>query len=144
MKRILVTGACGQLGSELSLALAEHYGLENVAISDISRPDPHLSGFPFFHLDVLDREALNRLIKDQRIETVFHLAAMLSAAGENKPRNAWTLNMEGLINILEACRDNEVRIVVWPSSIAAFGSHTQLMNTHQYTMMDPESVYGIC
>jgi nucleoside-diphosphate-sugar epimerase len=143
MKRILVTGACGQLGSELALALAEQYGAEKIMISDISQPPEHLSSFDFFHLDVLDQTALNHLIRDQKVDVVYHLAAMLSASGETQPRKAWKLNMEGLINVLEACRDCEVGSVFWPSSIAAFGSHTQLMNTPQYTIMDPETVYGI-
>jgi nucleoside-diphosphate-sugar epimerase len=94
-------------------------------------------------LDVLDQTALNHLIRDQKVDVVYHLAAMLSASGETQPRKAWKLNMEGLINVLEACRDCEVGSVFWPSSIAAFGSHTQLMNTPQYTIMDPETVYGI-
>lgn len=143
MKRVLVTGACGQLGSELSIALSERFGIENVVISDISQPPEHLSSFQFANLDVLDFQAVCRLIKDHRIEVVFHLAAMLSASGESQPRIAWNLNMDGLINVLEACRDHQVDKVFWPSSIAAFGSHTQLMQTPQYTIMDPETIYGI-
>ncbi len=143
MKKILVTGACGQLGSELSSALAEQYGLENILISDISQPERHLSKFNFSRLDVLNHQAVDQLIREQKIEVVYHLAAMLSASGESRPRNAWTLNMDGLINVLEASRDNQVDRVFWPSSIAAFGSHTQSTDTPQYTIMDPETVYGI-
>ena len=143
MKRILVTGACGQLGSELSLALAETLGTENVIISDISNPPPHLSGLEFTSLDVLDQEAISQILKNHHVDTVFHLAAVLSATGEQRPRRAWHLNMEGLLNVLEACRDQSVDKVFWPSSIAAFGSHTELENTPQQTIMDPETIYGI-
>jgi len=143
MKKVLVTGACGQLGSELSMALAGRYGSERVIISDISHPPAHLSNFHFISLDVLDDQLINRIIKENQITEVFHLAAMLSASGEHHPRIAWKLNMDGLINILEACCHYKVDKVFWPSSIAAFGSHTQLIDTPQYTIMDPETIYGI-
>lgn len=143
MKRVLVTGACGQLGSELSIALAELLGAENVIISDISPTAKHPSDLEFLLLDVLDQGAIHSTIEKYRIEVVFHLAAMLSATGEQRPRNAWTLNMDGLINILEVCRDLSVDKVFWPSSIAAFGPHTQSVDTPQHTIMDPETIYGI-
>ena len=143
MKRILVTGACGQLGSELSLSLAEKFGAENVIISDISSPPAHLSDLKFQALDVLDQKSIANILEDQHIDAVFHLAAVLSAVGERRPRRAWYLNMEGLLNVLEACEDQSVDKVFWPSSIAAFGPHTQLENTPQQTIMDPETIYGI-
>lgn len=143
MKRALVTGACGQLGSELSMALAEMMGAENVIISDISPSAEHLSGFEFLTLNVLDLSAVHKTIKEHHINVVFHLAALLSAKGEQQPRNAWTLNMDGLINVLEVCCDLSVDKVFWPSSIAAFGPHTPSLDTPQHTVMDPETIYGI-
>jgi len=143
MKRILVTGACGQLGSELSLALEELFGKGNLVISDISEPPTALAHLEFQPLDVLDLPKLDQTFKKLKIGTVFHLAAMLSATGEHHPRKAWTLNMEGLINVLESCRKYQVEKVFWPSSIAAFGPHTTMNNTPQHTIMDPETIYGI-
>jgi nucleoside-diphosphate-sugar epimerase len=143
MKRVLVTGACGQLGSELSVALAKVMGAEHVIISDISQSAEHLSDMQYLHLDVLDQGAIHNVIKEYRIDEVYHLAAMLSVKGEQRPRNAWTLNMDGLINVLEVCHDLSVDKVFWPSSIAAFGPHTQSMDTPQHTIMDPETIYGI-
>ncbi len=143
MKRVLVTGACGQLGSELSVALAKVIGAEHVIISDISQSAEHLSDMQYLHLDVLDQGAIHNAIKEYRINDVYHLAAMLSVKGEQRPRNAWTLNMDGLINVLEVCHDLSVDKVFWPSSIAAFGPHTQSVDTPQHTIMDPETIYGI-
>lgn len=143
MKRVLVTGACGQLGSELSIALAQLVTKENLIISDINHPPDHLSDLRYIPLNVLDRDALTQVVKAHDIQVMFHLAAMLSATGEQNPRNAWTLNMEGLINVLEVCRDFSVDKVFWPSSIAAFGPHTQGEDTPQHTIMDPETIYGI-
>ena len=143
MKRILVTGACGQLGSELSVALSDRFGMENIIISDVSQPSKQLTTFHYIPLDVLNESAVENAIVNHGIDTVFHLAAMLSATGEHRPKLAWELNMDGLINVLEACRKHEVDKVFWPSSIAAFGSHTQLTDTPQYTIMDPETIYGI-
>ena len=138
-----MTGACGQLGSELSIALLELIGSENVIISDINQPPPPLSELEFVPLDVLDKEAVLQVFKENQIEVVFHLAAMLSAVGEQEPRNAWTLNMDGLLNILEVSRNLSITKVFWPSSIAAFGPHTPVANTPQHTVMDPETIYGI-
>ncbi len=143
MKRVLVTGACGQLGSEISLALADRYGIENVLITDINPPSEYLGKLKFIAMDVLDDQQVNQIIKEHDVKLVYHLAAMLSASGEQNPRIAWKLNMDGLINVLEACKENQVDRVFWPSSIAAFGSHTQLVQTPQYTIMDPETIYGI-
>ncbi len=143
MNKILVTGACGQLGSELSTALAHLKGVDNVIISDIRQSNELPSGMQFIPLDVLDQEAIDKTIQKYHIGQVYHLAAMLSATGEQQPRNTWNLNMNGLINLLEVCQQRSVEKVFWPSSIAAFGSHTQLVDTPQFTIMDPETVYGI-
>jgi nucleoside-diphosphate-sugar epimerase len=138
-----MTGACGQLGSELSVALAEMVGAENVIISDIARAADQTADLTFVTLDVLDPGAIKQAIQEHQVDTVFHLAAMLSAVGEHHPRNAWKLNMEGLLNVLEACSNLSVDRVFWPSSIAAFGPHTQVVDTPQHTIMDPETIYGI-
>ena len=141
--KVLVTGACGQLGSELSQALAEWLGHEKVIISDISSKTAPSSELQFVQLDVLDQEAMASVVKEYQIDTIFHLAAMLSATGEQHPRNAWNLNMEGLLNVLEVSRQFKLDKVFWPSSIAAFGPHTQSVDTPQHTIMDPETIYGI-
>ena len=143
MKKILVTGACGQLGSELAIALAGLHGGAQVIISDIAKPSEYLSDLTYVNLNVLDAESIKKTIVDHQIGEIYHLAAMLSASGEQHPRAAWKLNMEGLLNVLEASRDLGVEKVFWPSSIAAFGPNTQSIDTPQHTIMDPETIYGI-
>ncbi len=143
MERVLVTGACGQLGSELSMALAGIHGSENVTVSDIHGPIPLLSGMTFETLDVMDRQAISEVMLRYGITQVYHLAAMLSAKGEQNPELAWKLNVDGLINVLECCRQQGISRVFWPSSIAAFGPSTPSENTPQHSVMDPNTVYGI-
>lgn len=143
MDRVLVTGACGQLGSELSVALAARPGVEKVIVSDISEPIALLSGLPYEKLDVLDANGVSGIVKKHGITRIFHLAAMLSAKAEENPHLAWRLNMESLINILEVSRKCGVQRVFWPSSIAAFGPNTPASQTPQYSVMDPNTIYGI-
>ena len=143
MERVLVTGACGQLGSELSIALAATHGKENVIVSDINGPIPLVSGMTFEQLDVLQPEVLHSIISKHEISQVYHLAAMLSAKGEQNPQLAWKLNIDGLINVLEAAREHKLKKIFWPSSIAAFGPNTPAVNTPQNSIMDPNTVYGI-
>lgn len=143
MKRTLVTGACGQLGSELSLALEKQLGAENLVISDISEPPDSLSHLKFIKLDVLDQQAVEQAVEQLEVSRIYHLAAMLSATGEHNPRMAWILNMDGLINILESSKLHKIETVFWPSSIAAFGPHTIMDHTPQHSIMDPETIYGI-
>jgi len=142
--RILVTGACGQIGSELSLALREKYGAERVIITDIAEPPAELrdSG-PFEFLNVTQRGAVAAIVDRYNVDTIYHMAALLSATGEKKPHVAWNVNIEGLYKILETARERKVSRVFWPSSIAAFGPETPKDETPQETVMRPCTMYGI-
>ena len=146
MERILVIGANGQIGSELVEALAAQHGAQNVIASDIS-PTNLYNAARYTQLNVLDKEALSALVTAEGITQVYQLAAMLSATGEAAPLKAWTLNMDGLLNILEVARERNVigkpLRIFWPSSIAAFGPNTPAVDTPQLTVMDPTTIYGI-
>jgi len=141
VSRVLITGALGQIGSELTLRLRELFGKENVVATDIRQPVVDQDG-PFETLDVLMVDDLRRLIKEHEIDTVYHLAAILSATGEQKPDLAWKINIEGLMNVLNAAKDIELR-VFHPSSIAAFGPETPRVLTPQETVLKPRTMYGI-
>ncbi|MBC7221839.1 L-threonine 3-dehydrogenase [Candidatus Bipolaricaulota bacterium] len=142
--RILVTGATGQIGSELVLVLREKFGAENVVACGHKRPpSPKLASGPFLSLDVTDKTALERVVGEHKIEVIYHLAAILSAAGEKNPGLAWKVNMEGLYNVLEVSRVLGVKKVFWPSSIAVFGPKTPKENTPQETILSPTTMYGI-
>lgn len=143
MSKILVIGACGQLGSELTLALRESYGKDNVVASDLREPEGTLADGPFVILNVLDKAAIERVIDQYHINQIYHLAAILSAKGEKDPKFAWDLNMNSLLNVLELARDKKLEKIYWPSSIAVFGPNTPSENTPQNTIMDPNTVYGI-
>ena len=142
---VLVIGACGQVGSALIPALRDIYGDGHVIASDIRSPTcPQLEAGPFEHLDVLDVQGLVQLIEKYKPTQVYHLAALLSATAEQQPLFGWKLNMEGLFNLLNIARDDDIiKKIYWPSSIAAFGPKTPKVNTPQYTPMDPTTVYGI-
>ena len=146
MERILIIGANGQIGSELVGALAQIHGDANVIASDIGADNVY-GAARYTRLDVLDRAALAQLVADEGITQVYQLAALLSATGEQAPLKAWTLNMDGLLNILEVARERgeagKPLRVFWPSSIAAFGPNTPAQNTPQFTVMDPTTIYGI-
>lgn len=146
MERILIIGANGQIGSELVAALADKHGPDNVIASDIGATNVYCAE-RYTQLDVLDREAVASLIADEGVTQVYQLAALLSATGEKAPLKAWTLNMDGLLNILEIARERgeagKPLKVFWPSSIAAFGPNTPNEGTPQYTIMDPTTIYGI-
>ena len=143
--KILVTGATGQIGSELTLLLREKYGSENVVAAGHRRPpSPRLAQTgPVVVLDVTDREALERTVREHAIEVIYHLAAVLSAAGEKDPQLAWRVNMDGLYNVLEVARDRGIKQVFWPSSIAVFGPRTPRENTPQDTVLSPTTMYGV-
>lgn len=146
MERILVIGANGQIGSELVSALAVQHSADKVIASDIGVENVYMAS-RYQQLDVLDRDALMRAVVEHDITQVYQLAALLSATGEQMPLKAWTLNMDGLINILEVARERKEAgkplRVFWPSSIAAFGPNTPAQNTPQMTVMDPTTIYGI-
>ena len=142
-ERILIIGACGQLGTELTTALYKIYGVDNVIASDIN-PEKKSGEIEIFeNLDVLDPIALSYLIDKYKITQVYHLAALLSASGEKNPKFAWKLNVDGLINVLDVAVEKKINKIYFPSSIAVFGPNTPSENTPQYTVMDPSTVYGI-
>lgn len=142
---ILVIGACGQLGSELTLELRNLYGGQNVVAADIAPPKQTdlLESGPFEKVNVLDAKVLADLASKYKFKHIYHLAAVLSATGEKNPKFAWRLNMDGLFNVLDLAIEHKVSSVYWPSSIACFGPGTPRQNTPQDTIMDPNTVYGI-
>lgn len=144
IKRVLVTGACGQIGSELTPALRARYGNENVVASDVAEPPPVLreSG-PFEFVDVTRREQIEEVVGRYQVDTIYHMAAILSASGEKNPQLAWRVNVGGLYNILEVTRERELVRVFCPSSIAVFGPETPKENTPQETVLRPTTMYGI-
>lgn len=140
MKRIMITGALGQIGSELTGKLRGIYGADNVLATDI-RPTEDTSG-PFEILDVTDAQRMHNLAKDFGADTLMHMAALLSATAEEKPLLAWNLNMGGLVNALEASRELGMQFFT-PSSIGAFGPSTPKTNTPQDTLQRPTTMYGV-
>ncbi|GAA0891378.1 NAD-dependent epimerase/dehydratase family protein [Fulvivirga kasyanovii] len=143
MNKILVIGACGQLGSELTLALRDIHSKNNVVASDVREPEGDLADGPFEILNVMNKSDLENIIDKYSITQIYHLAAILSAKGEKDPKFAWDLNMNSLLNVLELARDKKLEKIYWPSSIAVFGPNTPSKNTPQHTVMDPNTVYGI-
>jgi nucleoside-diphosphate-sugar epimerase len=143
MKRILVIGATGQIGTELVPELRRLYGNDNVVAGYHSKPPTgKLTEGPVEQVDVLSKESIEKVIKKYDINEVYHMAAILSAAGEKNPQLAWKVNMDGLYIVLELAREYGFRIF-WPSSIAAFGPNSPKVNTPQVTIMDPTTMYGI-
>jgi len=145
MENILVIGAAGQIGSELVVELRKIYGNQRVFATDIKQPPPDLLGEgPFQVLDVMDDKQLIHFIIRHRISQIYHLAAVLSGNAEKLPTQAWKINMDSLMNILEVAKMvEEVKKVFWPSSIAVFGPTTPRVNTPQLTVMEPITVYGV-
>jgi nucleoside-diphosphate-sugar epimerase len=142
-EKILMTGALGQIGSELSQALREVYGEANVIVSDIRRPADYQADMIFEEINVLDAHRLSEVIQKHKITQIYHLAAVLSASGEQDPIFAWQINMDGTLNILEVAREQQIKKVYFPSSIAVFGKDTPRDNTPQFTIMNPSTIYGI-
>lgn len=143
MKKILVTGALGQIGSELIDELRLRYGRENVIGSDIKEPGNLDENFPFEIIDVLNRGKLEWCVEKYNIDTVYHLAAVLSAKGEKNPQLAFNVNINGLYNVLEIGREYGLEKIMVPSSIAAFGPDTPRENTPNKTILRPTTMYGI-
>jgi nucleoside-diphosphate-sugar epimerase len=142
--RILVIGASGQIGVELTLALRKQYGNNNVIASDLREQNSLLEGTgPYVSLDVMNKEMLHVQVIRQNITQVYLLAAILSATGEKNPNLAWHLNMQGLLNVLDIAREEKLHKVYWPSSIAVFGPTSPKQNCPQQTIIEPTTVYGI-
>jgi len=142
--RILVIGACGQIGVELTLGLRSLYGNQAVVAADLREMSPMLEGTgPYMSLDVMDKEGLRAAIRSEGITEVYLLAAMLSATGERNPSLAWDLNMKGLLNVLELAREENLNKIFWPSSIAVFGPTSPKDQCPQHTIIEPVTVYGI-
>src|ERR1700712_2181553 len=143
-EKILVIGASGQIGVELTLALRKIYGNANVVASDLREQNPLLEGTgPYVSLDVMNKEMLHVQVIRQGITQIYLLAAILSATGEKNPNLAWSLNMQSLLNVLDIAREENIKKVYWPSSIAVFGPTSPKQNCPQQTIIEPVTVYGI-
>ena len=142
--KILIIGACGQIGSELTIKLREIYGDENVVASDISYNNLDIVNSGLFEIvDAMDYKSIKVCVEKHNIDTIYLMAAMLSATGEKYPMKAWDLNMNSLFHVLNLAKAKFIDKVFWPSSIAVFGPSTPKENTPQYTTMEPTTVYGI-
>ncbi len=143
-KNILIVGACGQIGTELTFSLREKHGNEAIIASDIREGNEDLmNSGPFELLDAMDYNALEEIVAYHEIDTIYLMAAMLSATAERFPMRAWNLNMDSLFNVLKLGKEKKVSKIFWPSSIAVFGPSTPRENTPQHTIMEPSTVYGI-
>jgi nucleoside-diphosphate-sugar epimerase len=143
-EKILVIGASGQIGVELTMALRKIYGNNNVIASDLREQNPLLEGTgPYVSLDVMNKEMLHVQVIRQNITQIYLLAAILSATGEKNPNLAWSLNMQSLLNVLDIAREEKLSKVYWPSSIAVFGPTSPKQNCPQQTIIEPTTVYGI-
>jgi len=143
-KRILIIGASGQIGTELTARLRKLYGNHKVVATDIRESESTIvSEGPFEILDAMDSEAIQDVVIQYEITEIYLMAAMLSATAEKFPMKAWNLNMTSLFNVLQLAKDNKIKKVFWPSSIAVFGPTTPAIDTPQNTIMEPSTVYGI-
>jgi nucleoside-diphosphate-sugar epimerase len=143
-EKILVIGASGQIGVELTLALRKIYGAANVVASDLREENELLKGTgPYVSMDVMNKEMLHVQVIRQNITQIYLLAAILSATGEKNPNLAWHLNMQGLLNVLDIAREEKLQKVYWPSSIAVFGPTSPKQLCPQQTVIEPITVYGI-
>jgi len=145
MKKILVTGAVGQIGSELTMALRKRYGNDNVlATGRKNKPSETLrNSGPFEFIDITKRETVEKVVDEYDIDTIYNMAAILSAVGEERPKVCWNVNINGMYNILEIAHEREMARVFVPSSIAAFGPETPRDNTPQETVLKPKTMYGV-
>ena len=143
-EKILVVGACGQIGVELTLQLRKMYGEAAVIASDLREEHPLLKGSgPYISLDIMNKETLHVLVLRYNITQVYLLAAILSATGEKNPLLAWHINMQSLLNVLDVAKEENLHKVYWPSSIAVFGPSTPKIDTAQHTVIEPSTIYGI-
>jgi len=143
-EKVLVIGASGQIGVELTLALRKIYGNANVVASDLREENELLKGTgPYVSMDVMNKEMLHVQVIRQNITQIYLLAAILSATGEKNPNLAWHLNMQGLLNVLDIAREEKLQKVYWPSSIAVFGPTSPKQDCPQRTIIEPSTVYGI-
>src|SRR5678809_1208501 len=143
-EKILVIGASGQIGVELTLALRNIYGNANVVASDLREENDLLKGTgPYVSLDVMNKEMLHVQVIRQNITQIYLLAAILSATGEKNPNLAWNLNMQSLLNVLNIAKEEKLHKIYWPSSIAVFGPTSPKQNCPQQTIIEPATVYGI-
>ena len=143
-EKILVIGASGQIGVELTLALRKIYGNANVVASDLREENDLLKGTgPYVSMDVMNKEMLHVQVIRQNITQIYLLAAILSATGEKNPNLAWSINMQSLLNVLDIAREEKIHKVYWPSSIAVFGPTSPRKNCPQQTVIEPITVYGI-
>lgn len=143
-KRILIIGASGQIGTELTIYLRDKFGKDQVIASDIQQGnDAMIASGPFEVLDATDYDAVEELVVREKITDVYLMAAMLSATAEKHPMKAWNLNMNTLFHVLNLAKDKKIKKLFWPSSIAVFGPTTPKVDTPQYTIMEPSTVYGI-
>ncbi len=142
--KILILGACGQIGSELTLKLRKVYGNDNVVASDIREGKEELmSSGPFEIINAMNFDEIAEAIDKHQIDEVYLMAALLSATAEKNPAFAWSLNMDSLFHVLNLAKEGKIKKIFWPSSIAVFGPTTPRFNTPQYTVMEPSTVYGI-
>jgi len=142
--KILIIGACGQIGSELTGKLREVYGLDNVIASDIRKGEQEVfQTGPFELIDAMNYDQVASIIEKFQITDVYLMAALLSATAEKNPAFAWDLNMNSLFHVLNLAKAGKIKKIFWPSSIAVFGPTTPRINTPQYTVMEPSTVYGI-
>lgn len=143
-EKILVIGASGQIGVELTQSLRKIYGASNVIASDLREENELLRGTgPYVSLDVMNREMLHVQVIRQNVTQIYLLAAILSATGEKSPNLAWHLNMQGLLHVLEIAKEEKLTKIYWPSSIAVFGPTSPKQNCPQHTIIEPTTVYGI-
>jgi nucleoside-diphosphate-sugar epimerase len=142
--KVLIIGACGQIGTELTAALRATFGVTNVIASDIRKSDSNVFAEGTFEiLDARDKEAIKACIEKHQITDVYLMAALLSATAEKNPELAWDLNMNSLLHVLNLAKENVIKKVFWPSSIAVFGKNSPKKQTPQHTIMEPSTVYGI-
>ena len=142
--KILIIGACGQIGTELTMRLRQIYGNENVVASDIREGNHELmNSGPFETVDATDKSSIENVCLHYEINEIYLMAAMLSATAEKYPKKAWNLNMDSLFHVLNIAKEGKINKLFWPSSIAVFGPTTPKENTPQQTVMEPSTVYGI-